>query len=233
MPFDLTAWAILIGSGVLIGIVVAAPIGPVNLICIRRTLQYGPLNGFMSGLGAALGDGVFAVIAAFGMTALIRQIEGQSVTLQVVGGLMLIAFGAYTFMAQPRTTLPDTVDRDGVGTFFRRRGSKRGIAAAAASTFALTITNPATMLGFAAMFAGLGSILRGEAPDAISYAKAGFLVAAVVFGSALWWFIVTTVTGLLHHRIDNMTMKRINQVSGMLIGVFGAAVLGHLVWELT
>ena len=91
----------LIGAGAVIGVIVAAPIGPVNLICIRRTLAYGSLHGFLSGLGAALGDGIFAIVSAFSLTAIAQLIEGYSVVLQLLGGLMLLGFGWHTFHADP------------------------------------------------------------------------------------------------------------------------------------
>ena len=91
-------YLILIGSGVLIGLILAAPVGPVNLICIRRALQFGPLNGFMSGLGAALGDGLFAAISAFGVTVVARLIEGFSTSLEIGGGMLLLAFGLHTYI---------------------------------------------------------------------------------------------------------------------------------------
>ncbi len=90
---------LLIGGGFIIGVIVAAPIGPVNLICIRRTFAYGPINGFLSGLGAAIGDGIFATVAAFGLTAVAQLIEGYSTPLRLIGGAMLIGFGIHIFNA--------------------------------------------------------------------------------------------------------------------------------------
>ncbi len=95
-------WLALIGGGLIIGIMVAAPIGPVNLICIRRTLAYGPLNGFLAGLGAALGDGVFAVIAGFGLTAAGGLITGMSFWLQLCSAILLIVYGVAIMRAIPR-----------------------------------------------------------------------------------------------------------------------------------
>ena len=145
----------LFGSGIIIGLIVAAPIGPVNLICIRRTLAYGPLNGFVSGLGAALGDGVFAVVTAFGLTAISQGIEGYSTALKLAGGLMLLGFGLHIFNADV------SVLRDAETGQPRDNGS-RSMIRTIASTFALTITNPATLFGFAALFAGLGSLAGRE-----------------------------------------------------------------------
>lgn len=208
---------VLVFSGVLIGLVVAAPIGPVNLICIRRTLAFGPVNGFVAGLGAALGDGIFAGVTAFGLTAVAEWIEGYSFPLQFAGGTLLIIFGIHTFIADPLhgrdiESAPDRVP--GGPSLFRTL----------ASTFALTITNPTTLFGFAALFTGLGVIAVHEDPSFIS---AGFVIAGVVAGSVLWWFTLTTVVGLFHARIDTKVMKLINHTSGIAICLFGIAVLGH------
>src|SRR5215469_4199424 len=94
-------YVLLTFAGVVIGFIVAAPIGPVNLICMRRTLKYGTLNGFISGLGAAAGDGVFATVVAFGLTAIRHWIEGYSMVLQIAGGALLLGFGVHTYLADP------------------------------------------------------------------------------------------------------------------------------------
>src|ERR1700761_9555172 len=98
---------LLVSTGIVIGLIVAAPIGPVNLICIRRTLAYGPLNGFMAGLGAAVGDGVFAAVIGFGVTAVAHWIEGYSLYLQVVGGILLLSFGVHTYLTLPDPALKE------------------------------------------------------------------------------------------------------------------------------
>jgi threonine/homoserine/homoserine lactone efflux protein len=212
-------YLLLIGGGFLIGVIVAAPIGPVNVICIRRTLAYGPINGFLSGLGAAIGDGIFAVIAAFGLTAAAQLIEGYSVPLKVIGGSMLIAFGIHIFNADVSAL------RDEDGLPVRDAGS-RSLIRAILSTFALTMTNPATMFGFAALFTGLGTFAGGS--DA-TFLGASITVAAVVAGSSAWWFMVTTVTGIFHQRITAQTMHRINEISGIVVAGFGLFVIGSVV----
>jgi threonine/homoserine/homoserine lactone efflux protein len=207
----------LIVSGIVIGLIVAVPIGPVNLICIRRTLAYGPLNGFVSGLGAALGDGVFAVVTAFGLTAIAQLIEGFYIPLQLVGGVLLIFFGIRTFWAHPKPVPvidPLTAKAKGKSTLF----------GAMASSFALTITNPATMLGFTALFAGLGGFAGNDA----SFIDAAVVVGGVFAGSALWWLTLTAFVGLFHTKIDERVMRWINWISGFLVGAFGVGVLFHL-----
>lgn len=209
-------YVLLILSGLAIGIIVAAPIGPVNLICIRRTLAFGPLNGFLSGLGAALGDSVFGIVTAFGLTAIAQLIKGFYVPLQVVGGLMLIGFGVHTIFSKPKKREMDKV-----------KGTDKGastLVGAIVSTFALTITNPATLFGFAALFAGLGSLI-GEKPR---FVEAAILVGGVAGGSVAWWFTVTTIVGLFHKNIDDRAMTWINRSMGAAITLFGIAVLGNL-----
>ena len=208
-------WLVLIASGLFIGVVVAAPVGPVNLICIRRTLAFGRLNGFLSGTGAALGDGVFAIIVAFGLTAVSQFIQGHSLMFQGVGGAVLLGIGAQTFFANPRPFQhqPDVHLPD--------RQSGGGIATAIASTFVLTISNPATMLGFVAIFSGLGSGLTENA----SYTSATILVGSVVMGSALWWLALTSLMGLFKGRLSYARLRFINRFSGALIAGFGAIVL--------
>ncbi len=206
---------ILIMSGVVMGLVAAVPVGPVNLICIRRSFAYGPLNGFVSGLGAALGDGVFAAVTGMGLTWVAQLIEGYATIIELAGAAMLIYFGFRTVMA-PTARLEDERSDDGGGSMLVR---------AIAATFALTVNNPATLLAFTAMFAGLGGLAGGAG----SYLDAGLVVAGVVGGSTGWWLVLTTVIGLFHAKIDAGAMRIINRVSGLLVSLFGLAVLVHLV----
>ena len=204
----------LILSGMVMGLIAAVPIGPVNLICIRRAFAFGPLNGFMSGMGAALGDGIFAAITGFGLTWVAQLIEGYATIIELIGGAMLVWFGYRTFTAPPLNRCEEERDGDGATNLVR----------AMLSTFALTITNPATLLAFTAMFASLGGLAGGAG----SFVDAGFVVAGVVGGSAGWWLVLTTVIGLFHARIDEKAMRNINRGSGVLVAVFGLAVLIHL-----
>jgi threonine/homoserine/homoserine lactone efflux protein len=206
-------YLLLVLSGVVMGLVAAVPIGPVNLICVRRTFAFGPVNGFVSGLGAALGDGVFAAITGLGLTWVAQLIEGYSTIIELIGAALLVFFGFRAFRAgAPR---------------MEQEGSDKGgatLAGAIASTFALTITNPATLLAFTAMFAGLGGIAGGAG----SYSDAAFVVAGVVGGSTGWWLVLTSVIGLFHARVDAGAMRLINRVSGALVAIFGLAVLANL-----
>jgi len=211
----------LVSSGIVIGLVVAAPIGPVNLICIRRTFAYGPLNGFFSGLGAALGDGLFAVVTAFGITAISQLIAGYYTPLRLIGGLMLLGFGIHIFNANV------CILRDAEGGVSPDNGSS-SLVRAIASTFALTITNPATLFGFTALFAGLGSL----AGESATFLDAAVTVLGVIAGSTMWWFTLTTVVGIFHRHIDTGVMRNINRLFGIIVTGFGVVVLGNLVLRL-
>jgi threonine/homoserine/homoserine lactone efflux protein len=213
-------YILLVFSGVVMGLVAAVPIGPVNLICIRRTFAFGPVNGFVSGLGAALGDGLFAAITAFGLTWVSQMIEGYSAILELVGGAMLVWFGYRIYGAPAIVARLD----DGEG------GDKGGsnLVRAIVSTFALTVTNPVTLFSFTFMMAGLGGLAGGAG----SYVSAGFVVAGVVAGSTAWWLVLTTVIGIFHTKIDERWMRNINRITGLLVMLCGLAVLFHVVRKL-
>ena len=200
----------LIGGGILIGLIVAAPIGPVNLICLRRTLAYGPLNGFFSGLGAALGDGMFAAITAFGLTFVAQVIEGYAIPLKAAGGLALLIFGCHIF------TSDVTLLRNQNGAPNRAEGSA-SLIGAIVSTFALTLANPATMFGFTALFAGLGTLVGDE----VLFGDAAMMVLGVVAGSTLWWFTLSALVGIFHKHIEPKVMRNINHAFGVLVTLFG------------
>jgi threonine/homoserine/homoserine lactone efflux protein len=234
-------YVVIILTGWAIGLIAAIPIGPVNLICVRRTMQFGSLYGFVSGLGAALGDGIFACIAAFSLTAISQLINGYSVPLQVIGGIMLLIIGARMFFAPPPPRMSDTygpMPQNGIKAFAGKgavaagvngvngKNGKSGVkssAQAMATTFALTTTNPGT---FAWFFSGAAS-LGGLSSDP-SFFVAAFWVIGVVVGSATWWLTLTTVVGKLHARIDDHVVQVINRVSGVLVMLFGLVVLVHV-----
>ena len=199
----------LVANGVAIGLAVAAPIGPVNLIVIRRTLRYGQLNGFLSGAGAATGDAIFAAIAAFGLTAAIELVIRYETALQIVGGFFLLALGIRTLVSQPH--FDETTEENLSGA----------MAAVFATTFFLTITNPATMLGFIAIFGGVA----GLADAGEDYEHAATVVLAVMAGSGLWWAGLSGFVSLFRQKMNDRLLAVVNRVSGGLIIIFGVVVL--------
>lgn len=215
-------------TGWIVGLIAAIPIGPVNLICIRRTLQFGSLYGFLSGLGAALGDGIFACVAGFSLTAISQLIKGYSIPLQVVGGIMLLVIGVRMFFAPPPARISDTYGPPVNGKNGRPATGKNGASSPArgmATTFALTTTNPATFAWFLGWSASLGGMSSNP-----SFFTAAFWVVGVVVGSATWWATLTTVVGKLHAKIDDHVVQVINRVSGLLVTVFGLVVLVHVLF---
>jgi threonine/homoserine/homoserine lactone efflux protein len=212
-------WFWLIASGISFGIIAAAPIGAVNIICIRRTLHYGPINGFVSGLGAALGDAFFAALVVFGFTSLSDFIRGNSSLLEFSGGVILIGYAIYALVTRPPVRQMEMhgacADED----------RSTGLIGAMVSTLGLTLINPATFFFFAAVAATLSNLLPSDAP---LYAAAGMFVAAVLLGSSIWWAIIVGITYFAHQRIGDRSITVINRVTGILIGLFGVAVLANL-----
>ncbi|CAO3444100.1 hypothetical protein [Azospirillum argentinense] len=198
-------------KGLIIGFSIAAPVGPIGLLCIRRTLADGPAHGFVSGLGAASADAVYGAIAGFGVVLVTDALLGAQVALKLVGGVMLLWLGWSTLRARPAERAADA------------RGGG-GLAGAYASTFALTLANPATILSFAAVFGGLGV----SAGDGSSTGVAALLVAGVFTGSAMWWLGLSASVGAFRRRVTPAAMLWINRASGAVLGAFGIAALASL-----
>jgi len=193
--------------GLVIGFSIAAPVGPIGMLCIRRTLAEGRVVGFVSGLGAATADGTYGLVAAFGLTSIAAFLVGHQLWLRVVGGAFLIFLGSRTFVARPAT-------QPAAGVVDPR------LLAAYTSTLFLTLTNPMTILSFAAVFAGLGLGTTGG-----GYRTAVLLVVGVFLGSAVWWAVLSGLTSLLRVRFDQKGMRWVNRVSGAIITAFGLAAI--------
>ncbi|MSP89533.1 MAG: LysE family translocator [Alphaproteobacteria bacterium] len=199
IPVDL--WPLWKGVG--IGLAVAIPVGPVGLLCIRRSLARGWLSGFLSGLGAAVADGFYAGAAAFGLTAITAWLVASQGWIAPVGGALLLWLGWQIARAQP-----------GEG---RGATETAGLTADFASTFAVTMTNPATILSFIALFAGFG-LAAGEG----GYGAATLLTLGTVLGSALWWLILSKTAGWARRYATAERLVWVNRAAGMVIMAFGA-----------
>lgn len=193
-------------KGLVIGLAIAAPVGPIGVLCIRRTLAEGRLVGLMTGLGAATADGLYGAVAAFGLTAVSDLLIGNGPWLGAAGGAFLCYLGGRIFLAEP--------DHDPAPA----RGG--ALAAVWGSTFALTLTNPTTILSFVAIFAGLG--LGNTGAD---YLGATILTIGVFLGSALWWLGLSGVVGGLRERVGRRALRLVNRISGLVIGGFGVGAL--------
>lgn len=193
-------------KGIIIGFSIAAPVGPIGVLCIRRTLTEGRLVGLLSGLGAATADAFYGSIAGFGLTVISGLLIRQQFWLGLMGGLFLCYLGYKTFVSAPAQTAA--------------KAEGQGLLQAYASTLFLTLTNPATILSFAAIFAGLG-LVSGEA----NYLSAGTLVLGVFLGSALWWLLLSGGVSLLRSQFTPSRLVWVNRASGIIIAGFGLVVL--------
>ena len=195
-------------KGMLIGLAIAAPVGPMGLLCIQRTLARGRWAGVLSGLGAASADAVYGSIAGFGLAALANALLAWRLELQILGGLFLLYLGWRTWQTPPAVPAEVQSTRAGrVGDYL--------------SALALTLTNPVTILAFLGIFAGLGLAAEGR-----DFAAAGILVLGVFTGSLLWWLLLAGGVGLLRGRLTPTALRAINRVSGILIAGFGLWALG-------
>jgi threonine/homoserine/homoserine lactone efflux protein len=199
---------LLVPKGLLIGLSVAAPVGPLGVLCIRRTLAHGRWTGFVSGLGVASADAVYGAIAAFGLTSISAWLVGIESWVRIVGGLFLCGIGWRTLRATP-----STVETGGESSPIRPWR-------AYLTTFGLTLTNPMTILSFTAIFAGVGLATGGRDP-----LSAAALVIGVFTGSALWWLLLASGTGLLRTWFSGGRLTLVNRVSGLVILAFGLAAL--------
>jgi threonine/homoserine/homoserine lactone efflux protein len=192
--------------GLIIGFSIAAPVGPIGVLCIRRTLAEGRLFGFASGLGAATADAVYGCIAGFGLTAVSDLLVRQQSWLRLIGGLFLCWLGVKNFLAKPAREAAARSQGAWTGAYF--------------STLVLTLTNPMTILSFAAVFAGLG-----VGSGATDYAGAASLVSGVFLGSAAWWLLLSGGVGVFRERLNDQHLRWVNRISGTIIAGFGLACL--------
>jgi threonine/homoserine/homoserine lactone efflux protein len=196
--------------GLVIGVSIAAPVGPIGVLCIRRTLAEGRAAGFVSGLGAASADAVYGFMAAFGLTFISTFLVAHQSWIRLVGGLFLLFLGVRTLTAPVSEKAAEVRDRGLLGNYL--------------SIFLLTLTNPLTILSFAAVFAGLGVGAAGG-----DYLAATTTVLGVFVGSALWWLTLSVGVSLFRGRMTSSAMIWVNRVSGCVIVLFGLAAVASLV----
>jgi threonine/homoserine/homoserine lactone efflux protein len=194
-----------LARGLAVGFTVAAAVGPISLLTIRRTLAHGRVYGLVSGFGVALADASYGGIAAFGLTAVTSVLVGARAALGLIGGAFLVWLAIRTIRARPAESAAETDDRP-------------GLAAAFLSIYGLTMTNPMTILSFAGIFAGLGLAGRGGT-------EAALLTIGVFLGSSLWWVGLTAVVGGLRSRVTPAALAWINRLSGAVLLVFGCVAI--------
>lgn len=195
-------------KGMLIGFAIAAPVGPIGLLCVQRTLIRGPWSGLLSGLGAASADAVYGGIAGFGLASLTQLLLVWQTELRLGGGLFLIYLAWQTWRSA-LTVKPASI-----------RPTHAGLLGDYLSTLALTLTNPVTILAFLGIFAGLGLVAEGK-----DFAAASVLVLGVFAGSLLWWLLLASGVGLLRGRLTPTILRGVNRASALLIAGFGVWAL--------
>ncbi len=197
-------------NGFGIGLSIAAPVGPIGVLCIQRTLNQGRAIGFASGIGAATADATIGSIAALGLTVVSKFLSDQQTWLRLIGGLYLMYLGIRTFRSHPaEMSTPD---------------GRRGLKGAYGSTLFLTLTNPLTIFSFMAIFAGFGA----GSPN--NGALTAFLIVIGVFlGSCTWWLFLVTITGIFRSGLNTRSMQWINRGSGVIISAFAIVILVGLI----
>ena len=201
----------LFAKGLVIGLSIAAPVGPIGVLCINRSLNHGMLAGLATGMGAAVADGLYGAVAAFGIASVSVLLIDHQDLIRLAGGGILLALGVRTFRAPLREAAAP------IGA--------AGLLGAFASCVLLTLANPATILSFIAIFAGLGL-----AEQAGGYRGAWVMVLGVFLGSALWWLGLSSAVGRLGARVGPVLRRWINRISGGVLAAFGLAAVATIFW---
>ena len=196
----------------IIGISIAAPVGPIGLLCVRRSLTQGRAAGLISGLGAASADAIYGCIAGFGLTFISSILISQQKNIRLIGGAFLFYLGIRILLSKPKPA----------GQAAMVKGSS--LIGDYTSTFFLTLTNPMTILSFSAIFAGLGLVGAG-----VNYTSASFLVLGVFIGSSSWWLILSGSVSLFRKKFTSTGMQIVNRISGIIITGFGLFALISLI----
>lgn len=200
-------------KGVIIGFIIAAPLGPIGILCARRTLIEGRRAGFFSGMGAAAADVLYGFIAAFGLTLVSDMLFNHKFLFRIAGGTVLVLLGIRTFLK-----IPDEQDPRSLLKTVRR------FAGMFTSTFFLTLTNPMTILSLAAVFAGFG--LAGTEGNIVS---AVVLVSGLFLGSVLWWLFLVAMLSIFRRRFNHQELRWINRIAGTIIAVSGVFAFASLI----
>ncbi len=195
-------------KGIVLGFSIAAPVGPVGLLCIRRSLTAGRMAGLATGLGAATADACYGAVAGFGLTSITSFMVGERFWVTLLGGVFLCWLGTHIMRAHP--------------DLYAARQREPQVHSAYLSALIITLTNPMTILAFAAAFAGLGLAVARD------YLAATALVIGVFVGSGIWWLLLSAFAAGLRDRFDPHWLRRVNRVSGALLLAVGLGVLASL-----
>lgn len=195
-------------KGFIVGLMVTIPLGPIGVLCVQRTLNKGRISGFVSGLGAAFADTIFAIIAGFGVNYIISFVKNQQIYFQIIGGIIIIFLGIHIFYTNP------------VRQLRMARFNKKKLSQDFFSVFILTITNPMAILFFLAMFAGMN----------VGEVKSGFfnlfvLVGGVLAGTSSWWFVLSSFVSFWRHRFRLKIIWWMNKLAGVIVFFIGIVAI--------
>jgi threonine/homoserine/homoserine lactone efflux protein len=196
----------LILRGAVAGLAISAPVGPVNVLCVSRTLTRGRAGGIVSGLGAAAADTVYGSIAGFSISFIIGWLERELYWIRLIGGMLLIAIGAIYYFKRPKT-LEESAKKESPGSDM-------------ATAFLLTLTNPTTVLSFLAVLAILG--LGGHR----SWTLTVFLVLGIFVGAMFWWITLAMIAAHFRDRFNDRAVVWMNRIAAFAIGAFGLITIG-------
>lgn len=205
---------LIIPIGLLIGVLIAAPVGPVNVMCIQRAIERGFWGGVAAGIGSVLGDGLIALFAALGVGAVSGAFVAHRSVIEIVGGLAFIAFGLRLFLTKPRVWIPSGGHP--------HESNLAEFAWDIPQTFFLTITNPGAVLGLFAIFGGVSTFV-----EVTSTIDALLMVAAIMAGSLAWWIFLSNLISRYRHMIDASRLYAINRLAGILLIGFGGILLAE------
>jgi len=203
----------IIGRGILIGIFVSAPLGPIGLLCIQRTLYKGRWHGFFSGIGAAFSDFLYALVTCMGMGIVIDFIEHNQLVLKFVGSILLIFFGLYIYRSDPSKS-------------FREPKRSRSYWQDTLSAFFVTLSNPLIIFLFIILFARFNFITQNDKMYSIILGMAGILA-----GALLWWFALTSIMGKLRGVFNKRGLLIMNRTLGIVILLLSVFGIGMSIWE--
>jgi threonine/homoserine/homoserine lactone efflux protein len=193
-------------QGIIIGLTLAVPVGPISLLCIQRTIADGRLHGIISGLGVATADSFYAAITVLGLTVISGLIIAQHYLFRLLAGIILILIGIRVFMSVPTGVSAKSEHETYLKDYL--------------SMVAIAIANPLTLVFFVVILPGFGVGIQGT-----TFLPAAEFVAGVFFGSMIWWVILCGSVGSVRSRISVKNLGLINRISGLLISCFGAGML--------
>lgn len=198
--------------GLIIGVLVAAPVGPVNVLCIQRAIERGFFGGVAAGIGSVLGDGLIALFAGLGVGAVSGAVVAHRSIIEIIGGLAFVGFGLRLFLTKPNLIMASDPDP--------ATASIWTYAWDIPQTFFLTITNPGAVLGLFAIFGGVSTFVEVK-----SNIDVFLMVAAIMAGSMMWWLTLSRFISRHRHRIGSEQLHKVNRIAGILLAGFGVILM--------